>query len=239
MNSLLAELLENRRRTVTELGCLLSDGLDILNAEGNDWICGRGGSDSVAVLAQPLADRLPMLLDELRKDWKADTERYRTLLAAYTAERENLFKRDTRMDWGGFAADWCAIRDGCLSEGRWELLRDRLANSQETASFLELFDSLHRISRGTGALRNRIRSRAAENRMARELSDRFDLRISALRGAAYEDIDWGEAVIAAMDAATRNDFRATLRRWQENCALAEKRKQAYLTYSAMYHTYTE
>ncbi len=239
MNSRLAELLGDRRKAVTELGHMLSDSLDILDAEGNDWICGRAGADRTDVWVDALIHRLPALLAYLRTDWKKDTEQYRSLLTAYTAEREALFRRDTHPEYGCFASDWHAIREGRMSEGRWELLHERLLDTPETASFSDLFESLHRISRGTGALRNRIRSRAAESRMARELAARADLRVAALRGAAYEDLDWGDGVIAVMDTATRNDFRATVRRWQERCELAERQKQAYEEYRTMYGAYVQ
>lgn len=239
MNSRLAELLDARRKTIQAIGRILSDGLDILEAEGNDWVCGRAGVDSVMAWADPLTTQLPLQLHDLRRDWERQTEQYRALLTAYTAERNKLFVRDVCDERGDFSADWRAMREGCLPEGRWELFRDRLANTPETVPFLNLVDSLYRISHGTGALLHRIRTRAAENRMARDLSDRQDLRILALRGAAYEDPDWGEAVIRAMDMATRNDFRATVRKWQKTCELIEQRKQAYLEYSTMYNTYMD
>ena len=75
--------------------------------------------------------------------------------------------------------------------------------------------------------------------MARELSSRMDMRIAALRGAAYEDLDWGEEVIAVVDTATRNEFRATVRRWQETRLLMEQQKQAYEEYSSMYAKYVQ
>ncbi len=237
MNRRLSALLEVRRETVASIGKLLADGLDTLDAEGNDWVCGRAGTDSVMAWADPLATQLPLMLQDLQRDWKQQTEQYRTLLTAYTAERNKLFLRDICEEKGSFSSDWRAMRDGCLPEGRWELFRDRLANAPDTEAFLNLFDSLYRISHGTGVLMHRIRTRAAENRMARDLSDRQDLQLLALRGAAYEDPDWGDAVIRVMDMATRNDFRATVRKWQRTCELIEKRKKAYMEYSAMYNAY--
>ena len=239
MNRRLSALLEVRRETVASIGKLLADGLDTLDAEGNDWVCGRAGTDSVTAWADPLATQLPLMLQDLQRDWKEQTEQYRTLLTAYTAERNKLFLRDICEEKGSFSSDWRAMRDGCLPEGRWELFRDRLANAPDTEAFLNLFDSLYRISHGTGVLLHRIRTRAAENRMARDLSDRQNLQLLALRGAAYEDPDWGDAVIRVMDMATRNDFRATVRKWQRTCELIEKRKKAYMEYSAMYNAYMD
>ena len=107
----------------------------------------------------------------------------------------------------------------------------------DTAGFGGFLDALRRISLGTGALWARIRSRAVEIRMARELSALPELRVAALRGSAYEDSDWGAEVVAVMDTATRNDFRAVVRRWQESDLRIEQQKAAYAQYSSMYSTY--
>ena len=158
-------------------------------------------------------------------------------MAAYTAEREYLFRRDTDPAHGCFAASWQAILEGRLPEERWAQYREWLESTPKTAAFAPLLSTLQRISMGTGTLRSRIRARAAENRTARQLSHDPDLRIAALRGAAYEDADWGEAVVSVMDTATRNDFRATVRRWQETCELIAEQKAAFKAYSDMFHTY--
>lgn len=237
MNSRLSGMLAHRHALITRLENRLADSLDVLDAEGNDWICGRAGADRAALWVGDLTASLPALLAELSADWEEDTHRYRSLLAAYTTERERLFRLDVRPTVGGFAADWRAMLDGCLPEARWTEYRERLEASVETASFVPLLESLRRISMGTGALLSRIRARSAEARTARKLSGDADLRVSALRGAAYEDPAWGTAVIDAMDTATRNEFRATVRRWQETCRLLSDRREAFTAYSDMYHTY--
>ncbi len=237
MNRRLAEMLESRRVTLDRIKALMVESLDKADAEGNDWVCGRAGTDSVTAWLAPLRHDLPGLLAAMGADWQGETERYRSLLAAYTAERDALFRRDTKPGEGGFAADWQAVLEGSLPEERWEDWTARLAERPETAGFGEFLDALRRVSRGTGALLARIRARAADNRMARELSNRPDLRIAALRGAAYEDPDWGEEVISVMDTTTRNDFRATVRRWQESRRLMEQQKLAYEAYAAMYGMY--
>ena len=237
MNRRLAEMQEARRTALDRIKTLMLESLDAADAEGNDWVCGRAGTDSVSAWMAPLQHDLPDLLASMKVDWQEGTERYRSLLAAYTAEREALFSRDVKPADGGFAADWQAVLEGRLPEERWEDWIARLTRRPETADFGEFMDALRRVSRGTGALMARIRARAAENRMVRELSNRTDLRIAALRGAAYEDPDWGEEIISVMDTATRNDFRATVRRWQEACRLMEQQKQAYEAYAAMYGTY--
>lgn len=237
MNRRLAEMLERRREAMAGIQRLMTRSLDVAAAEGNDWVCGRAGAESVTAWLTPLREELPARLEAVERDWRADTEQYRYLLSAYTAQRDDLFRRDTRADGGAFASEWQAMLAGELPEEIWQTWRARLEEEPDTAAFSEFLEALSRVSRGTGALLDRIRNRAAESRMARELSNRPDLRVDALRGAAYEDPDWGEAVISAMDTATRNEFRATVRRWQEACRLREQRRQAYETYAAMYGVY--
>ena len=239
MNGRLTDMLLNRSRRILSAETLLSDGLNHIAAEGNDWIYGRADGDRAEQWAESLTEKMAELLASLRSDWRQDTEAYRSLLTAYSAQREALFRHDVRPGLGVFAKDWTMILDGALPESRWALFGGRLTDDPETAELSEMLESLHRISRGTGALLGRIRDRAAESRVARELADKPELRVAALRGAAYEDADWGDAVIAVMDTATRNDFRATVRRWEEARRLEEEKRQAYRRYGAMYTEFTE
>ena len=238
MNGHLADLLAHRQNTVDFLEDTLQDSLDILRSQGNDWVCGRAGSESTRVFVKGLTESLPSLLLHLQTNWEEDTRRYRCLHAAYTAERERLFRLDTRSGEGFFASTWQLIHDGSMEDSRWEELRACLEEKNDTAVYTELWDSLHRISLGTAALLTRIQSRSAESRTARELADKTDLWLDALRGAAYEDPAWGDSVIAVMDTATRNDFRATIRRWQETCELHRCQSEAFEQYCAMYERYS-
>jgi hypothetical protein len=239
MNGKLTRMLLARRRRLLEVESLLADGLDCLSFEGNDWIYARAGGDRLDQWAASLEESLPRALSALRSDWKTDTEAYRSLWVAYISEREALFRHDTRPEQGAFAEDWQRMLDGSLPESRWDLFIGRVEDNPETASFAEMMGALHRISRGTGTLLARIRSRAAESRVARELAYRPELRSAALRGAAYEDGDWGAEVIAVMDTATRNEFRATLRRWQERCDFLRRQAEAYTEYSTMYTAFSK
>ena len=237
MNARLADLLNHRKNTVDSLAGVLQDSLDILHSQRNDWVCGRVGSESTSFFTNSLAESLPSLLLRLQNDWEEETQRYRCLHTAYTAERERLFRLDTRIGEGFFASAWQLIHDGCMEDSRWEEFRACLESLPETAAYTELWDALHRISLGTAALLARIRSRSAETRTARELADRTSIWVDALRGAAYEDPAWGESVISVMDTATRNDFRATVRRWQEACELNRRQEEAFKQYSATYNRY--
>lgn len=238
MNSRLADMLLSRQNTVDSLERVLVDSLDILQSQGSDWICGRVGLESTRPFAKRLGDALPPLLACLQTDWEEDTARYRRLHAAYTAERDRLFGLDTRNGEGFFALDWQRICDGCMEGDRWETIRACLVEKADTLVCAELWDSLHRLSLGTAALRDRIRARAVESRTAREMADKASLWVDALRGAAYEDEAWGEAVISVMDTATRNDFRATVRRWQEACELSRRQDESFAQYSETYGRYS-
>ena len=237
MNRRLSEMLTAREQHLQEIRTVLEDSLEILDTRGNDWVCGRAGTDSSDAWIDGLHQKLPPLLGHLQIEWKEDTQQYRSLLAAYMAERERLFRMDIHPELGDFAASWQGIREGTLSEEVWEGFNRRLEADPTVAGFTELLGTLRRISLGTGALQKRIRARAAESRAARDLAGRPDLRVAALRGAAYEDRAWGSGVIAVMDTATRNDFRATVRRWKENCELFDLQSQAFGIYRSMYEAY--
>ena len=237
MNRRLAEMKERRQAEVDALRRLVTKSLEVIRAEGNDWVCGRAGQDSLDAWIAPLRDELPGRLGRMETDWREETERYRCLLTAYTAQRDDLFRRDILPQGGGFAARMEALQDGNLPDALWDGWRARLEGAPETAGFGEFLDALHRVSKGTGVLLARIRSRAVENRAARELANRTELRIAALRGAVYEDPDWGDEIIAVMDGAAKDEFRGALRRWEEACRLAEQQKEAFESYAALYGAY--
>lgn len=237
LNSRLAGQLEQRSAARDRLETILSDALDVLRSEGNDWVSGRAGDDSPAAWARTLSRALPEALHPLLTDWQTATDGYRSLLSAYTAERDRLFSRDIATPEGWFAADWEAIRDGQLPAERWEALRDEVSTHGEAAAYTKLLEALRRISHGTEVVRQRIRERDAEHRMASDIAARPALRLAALRGSAYEDPDWGEAVLNLLDSPTRMEFRATVRRWKEARELNEQQTAAYEAYRTMYETY--
>ena len=181
-----------------------------------------------------LEGALPPALTAVSDSWQAETEAYRSLLTAYTHERELLFRMDTRGADGFFTVDFLAIRNGELLDSRWDALRKTLTSAP---AYGDLWESLFRVSKGTGALLTRINSRGADRRMARELADRPELRLAALRASAYEDEDWGDSVVSVMDNAMRREHRDAVRRWQESCELAAKRAEAYAAYSSAWRAF--
>lgn len=233
LHTCLSRMLAVRKQTVARLETLLTDSLTVLQTQKSDWLEGRAGDGCVASWAEGLTEIIPSAATPLLDSWREDTDRYRSLMTAYTYERELLFRLDTE-DEGFFADDWNGIRSGTLSDSRWDTLRESL---DTLPAHREMLESLIRLSKGTGALLSRVASRDAEGRMARELSGKTELQVAALRASAYEDGDWGEEVVTVLDPAERRDYRDLVRRWKENRELNARRAEAYTVYSAMYHRY--
>jgi hypothetical protein len=236
MNGRLGRMLASRKEVLSRLDTLLSDSLTVLRTDGKDWLSGRAGDGCVAAWSQGLRDELPDALSPLLTAWREETDRYRSLLSAYTYEREQLFRMDAETAGGFFAEDWQGIADGSLPDERWAALASCL-EAPHMAPYRELLESLRRVSEGTGVLLSRIRARGAERRMARELANRADLRICALRASAYEDADWGDTVVSLMDPAMRREHHAAVRRWHEICELNIRRAAAFEEYRAAYGLY--
>lgn len=234
MAARLNRMLTERKRKLRELDTLLTDSLTVLRAEGRDWLEGRAGDGSMAAWTGKLTDGLSVSLAPILTDWQSDTEAYRSLLTAYTYERELLFRMDTHPDEGFFARDWRGIEGGDLPDSRWDALRDSLSAA---SPYRDLWESLRRVSKGTGALLSRVESRGAERRMARELAGNHDVQLAALRASVYEDGDWGESVVAVLEPALRREHKDTVRRWQETCELADRRAEAYAAYFAAWYAY--
>ena len=234
MGARLGRMLAARKKTLSELDTLLSDGLAILRADGRDWLEGRAGDRSIAAWAEDLEKGLPVALAPILAEWQEETDRYRSLYTAYAYERELLFCMDVAPEDGFFADAWQAIQGGTMEDDRWAALLDGL-NTPE--AYRDLMESLCRVSKGTGALLARMEGRGAERRMARDLASRADLQIAALRASAYEDEDWGESVVAIMDPSMRRDHRDAVRRWQETRELNRRRAEAYAAYADAYGAY--
>lgn len=236
MKSRLSRMLTARQRTLTAVETLLSDSLAVLRSDGKDWLEGRAGDGCITSWARRLEGELSPALSPILTAWEKDSEAYRSLMAAYTYERELLFRMDTHPEHGFFHADWRGIADGALSDGRWESL---LGSLEESSPYRTLVETLRRVSLGNGALLERIEGRGAERRMARELAGRPELQIAALRASAYEDADWGESVLALMTPSLRREHLDVVRHWQETRELNARREKAYGEYVGSYSRYIE
>lgn len=234
MSRRLGRMLAGRKRRLSRLETMLADGLAILRAEEQDWMEGRAGDGSMEAWVNHLTEELPSALTALSESWQTETEAYRSLMTAYIYERELLFRMDTDPAEGFFAVDWQALQKGELMDSRWLAIGKALS---VVPDYRELWESLCCVSKGTGALLTRIKSRGAERRMARELSDRPDIRVAALRASAYEDEDWGDSVVAIMDPAMRREHLDVVRRWLETRELAAGRAEAYAAYSSSWQAF--
>ena len=234
MSRRLGRMLAGRKRRLLGLETMLADSLAVLRAEERDWMEGRAGDGSMEAWVNRLAEGLPSALTALSESWQTETEEYRSLMTAYTYERELLFRMDTSPADGFFAVDFQAMQKGELMESRRLAIGESLA---EAPAYGELWESLCHVSKGTGALYARIRGRGAERRMARELADSTDIRVAALRASAYEDEDWGDSVVDIMDPAMRREYMDVVRRWQETRELAARRAEVYAAYSASYQAF--
>ncbi len=239
LNARLGDALSERRCKLYRLKGMLADALRILETEENDWLCGRACHEQAVTFGRTLAEEIPVAVSEMLEVREIDTDRYRSLLTAYMTERDRLFACDTVAPHGFFAADWQTILTGTMTEARWADLHASAAEADLTAPeggrpYSDLMETLHRISRGTGALMTRINARAAAQRMARDLSGRVELQIAAVRASAYEDPDWGPEVAAILDTSHRNNYFGVVRRWQETRELMAKREAAYREYRKLY-----
>ncbi len=241
-NARLGVMLHARKQRMDRVERLLNEGLNWFQRGKNDWLSAQAEDEEPIAWAQELAVSLPPALDELIAEIRAHSEDYRVLLAAYRDERDALFARDTALPHGLFAYSWQAILNGTLSDERWDAMSMALSEAADVSRpdlvpYLDWLDSLRQISQATATLLTRIEKRAADRRMARDVANRADLHLACLRASAYEDTDWGEAVLDLMDTAHRNDYRAMVRGWQEMRELMNKQAAAYTAYRSMYERY--
>ena len=181
-----------------------------------------------------LTKALPSALSDLSESFKTETESYRSLMTAYTYEKELLFRMDTNTADGFFAVDYQALQRGEMMDNRRLAIGKTLADAP---AHLDLWESLCRVSKGTGALYTRIKGRGADRRMARELSEDPAIRLAALRASAYEDEDWGDSVVEVMDHAMRREYMDTVRRFLETRELTARRAEVFAAYSAAWQAY--
>ncbi len=234
LNERLGSCLSARRAHLEQMESILSDCLGVLRAMGDDWLHGRAGEGQPTAWAYRLVDDLPPALLDILNDRAPAEDAYNALHTAYAAERDGLFARDIASGKGAFAAEWEAIRDGALPEDRWAAYRAAIVTGTEDEDYAELWDMLHRISRGTGVRLTRIRDRVADLRMARDMANQPELQVAAVRASAYEDPDWGNAVHDILSDVARNNYLTVVRRWKETQELLQRRAEAYETYRAMY-----
>ncbi len=239
LNARLGGVLTARREALSHMETLLVDSLEVLRFEGNDWLASRATTARPEAWVRDFAERWTEAARSLlgsRCD-RESADAYRSLLSAYQGERDNLFARDISPD-GVFSTDWRAILDGTLPAARWDAYRRGLTQSdnspEDGGSYAELLTTLQHISNGNHVLMERIRSRAADRRMARDIAGRPDIQVAAIRASAYMDPDWGDAVCGILDTSHRNNYLTVVCEWQATRELHARQAKAYEEYRAMY-----
>ncbi len=234
LNARFGQLWERRRAELDTVSALLARHSGILQASGEDWLRGHTGADIAAMWADSTADELAYALQAFANTYERTEAAYRSLLTAYTAERDHLFAEDAERPGGAFADVWDALRDGRMPPEQAAAFRAAIEAGTEGERYVDMWDDLCIISRGTGARMARVRDRAADRRMARDIAARMDIRVAALRASAYRDADWGDAVCDLLDTAHRNSYFTMVRRWQETCELRTRQAAAYEEYRSLY-----
>ncbi len=234
LNARLGKHYAEREHCMTAVSEKLEQHIAILRSRGKDWLHAHGEDEVAALWADTAAADLSAVLRGYADTYERTEDEYRSLLADYTADRERLFSLDAEDPDGFFAADWEAILHGRLSEGDWGRYRTALAAETDGDSYVRLWDELCIISHGTGARQRRIEARSVERRTARDISERTEFQIAAIRASAYQDPDWGEEVCDLLDDAHRANYFTMVRRWQETCELMTRQAAAYEEYRRLY-----
>ncbi len=232
LNARLSERLAERRTILDDLDRLLVSATRRLRGEGNDWLCGRGGDDNATAWVGAVSRELMERLGRFDAQFRADTDRYRSLLVAYRCEREWLFLRDTEHPDGVFAVCWRSIQDGTLPTETWHRWLEAVDKAGLGADYRSRLEAIRGISEGCGALLRRIERRGADRLTARELSRRADLRVAALRASVYCAPGW--ATEDLLTEAQMRDLVDCLRRREEAERLALRRREAFEAYRVMY-----
>ena len=234
LNARLAKLYRERNECMAEVTRKLEKQTATLRAEGDDWLHGRGDDGRAALWADTAAADLSAALRGFADTYERTEDEYRTLLTTYVDERARLFERDAEQADGFFFAVWEAVLHGRLSEEQTAAYRAAIADETAGDFYTQLWDDVCVISRGTGARIRRVQERSADRRAVRDISERAELRIAALRASAYQDPDWGEAVCDLLDTPHRTSYFTMVRRWQETCELRARQAAAYEEYRKLY-----
>ncbi len=234
LNARLGGLWRERLACRDALAAHLDAHTAILRSMGEDWLHARAGMEDAPRWADTAAGELSDALRDLANTYERTETEYRSLLSAYMAERDLLFRRDAETPGGAFYTDWTAMLDGTMTERHRVAFRGAILDDPSADGYVKLWDDLCVISRGTSARLSRVHDRAADRRMARDIAGRAEIRIAALRASAYRDTDWGEAVCDLLDTAHRNSYFTMVRRWQETCELMQRQAAAYEEYRVLY-----
>ncbi len=234
LNARLSTYYDERKHCMNDVARRLEKHTAMIRESGENWLHSQDDADRAALWADTAAAELSLALHAFADTYERTEDEYRTLLADYTTERAHLFAKDADESDGFFSKDWHSLLHGQMSEERASACRAAIADATSGDTYTELWDRLFVISRGTGARIRRVQDRSADRRMARDISERAEFRIAAIRASAYRDADWGEAVCDLLDDAHRANYFTMVRRWQETRELMARQAAAYEEYRALW-----
>lgn len=228
-------LTARRRILLEKLRHEMNDALDVLAFQEEDWILGKGGEDSPRGWMRQISRDVPLLAEEVEAEWTRLSELVKSMRSAYFSERERLFALDTAEGQGRWHHTYRMILEGSLPEAQWQVLYQTV--KEATPTLTELWIMVKALSGRNRVLHRQIEDRAAERRTVRVISRDEDWQIACMLGALCEDEAWGEACLSMIGQGFRNEYRAVVRRWQEENELIVRRREAFEAYLAMYEAY--
>lgn len=240
MNARLTSLLNDRKKALSDMISLLDESLRILRASGDDWARGRAGDANALAWMARMKDQWPGALSAMEGGWAEGSEAYRCLQSAYTAERENLFLRDTHPEEGVWRSTYEAIQNGRLPRGSWNLYAERCVEVEDGMTgdaYAELLLVLRTVSESIRVLLERVEGRAADRRAAHRIAGNEARQTACLRGVLRRDPAWEACAEILTDESLRMEYDAVVRRWEETRNLIHRRSAAFDEYYRMYTTY--
>lgn len=252
MNRSLLSMQRKRRECMNMLMAYLQTRYTALSADTEDYILGRAGDDSVYTQMKSLADGVLDATAKVRTQWQSQGDGYRSMLTAYTAERERLFRMDVDRDTFLTYRD---IFNGTLPDTEWESLSERVERTLSD-DYVALLDVLRALSQHNGQLRSMIVEKDAVGRTCRELAGRRDCQCDALLAILRGENGWTWRTDATKDKTDLhmdselgrsegtdvmpashdivNHYHALVRRWHEVQKHYARQEEAYTRYRDMY-----
>ncbi len=230
-----ARLTTYRRQKLNSLRNILMTHLERLDDQSEDWGRGKGGDDSPAAWFRSAAESISAEALAAEADWEKLSLYVRSLQTAYTWERHALFLRDTAEGTGIWHDEYNRILEGEFLPEEWRMYARKI--EAEAPHYRELWRIAETLSARNVSLKADISARAAERRTANAVSDDEDWQISCLLGALQEDEAWNKLCGGMVDQGFRNEYRAVIRRCQEDNERILRQGSAFKVYREMYESF--
>ena len=230
----ISRLIAHRRKCLVQMEQMLSDSLRVLEFRENDWVNARGGDGGAETWFAHLEEDIPLMTQEISSEWARASDLLRSLQSAYTQEREKLFQADAVAETGAWHDTYLLLLNGTLEHEKWQAYGEAVL--AEAPAFSDLWEALRNLSIRNRQLNRRIDSRAAERRAMRAISENEDWQMACMIGSLRGDEGWGDCS-QMIDRAFVNEYRAFMRRMQEEKELFDRRRVAFETYKEMYEAF--